>query len=87
MYHWAANSPDTFKVLKAEKLGELMETDAVPKKNIAVLEHPKIKMWFLLAWDHKEVHWVTDENWGKGDDWMVWLSPGRASAFFLLFLI
>lgn len=44
MYRWAANSPDTFKVLKAEKLGELMETDAVPKKNIAVLEHPKIKM-------------------------------------------
>lgn len=42
LYHWAANSPDTSKALKAEKLNELMKTDAIQK--IAVLKHPRIKM-------------------------------------------
>lgn len=42
LYRWAVNSPDTFKVLKAEMLNELLKTDAIQK--IAVLKHPKIKM-------------------------------------------
>lgn len=49
-------------MLKAEKLNELMKTDAIPK--IAVLKHPKIKMGFLLAGDHRGVQRITDEYWG-----------------------
>lgn len=62
LYHWAAHSSDTRKVLKAEKLNELMKTDAMHK--IAVLKHLKIKMGFLLAGRYREVQRVTDECWG-----------------------
>lgn len=61
LHHWAAHSSDAFKVLKAEKLNELMKTDAIQK--IAVLKHPKIKMGFRLAGNHREVQRITDENW------------------------
>lgn len=60
LYHWAAHSSDTSKVLTAEKPNELMKTDATQK--IAVLKHPKIKMGFLLAGDHREVQRKRD-NW------------------------
>lgn len=60
LYHWAAHSSDTSRELTAEKPNELMKTDAIQK--IAVLKHPKIKLGFLLARDHREVQRITD-NW------------------------
>ena len=65
-YHWAANLPDTFKVQKAEKQSELMKTDAIQQN--AVLKHPKIKKWFLLAGDHRQVERITDKSWGWGGE-------------------